>query len=109
MYTDGLSGLGEDPGFFDKGGMFESITQTIASGVKAGTQIYDQVKLYNQAKQNSTAAQQMATSIQQAQAVAQSVPQQYKQQPSFFDSWGIPLLVGGAGLAVIYALTGKKR
>ncbi len=109
MYAHGHTNLGEDPGFFDKGGMFENISNVVAAGVKAGTQVYDQVKLYNQAKQGATAAQQMAASVQQAQAVANSVPQQYQQQPGFLDNWGTPLLIGGIGLAAVFMITSKKR
>ena len=29
MYANGLAGLGEEPGFFDAGGTFESITKPV--------------------------------------------------------------------------------
>lgn len=105
MYANGLAGLGEEPGFFDAGGTFESIAKVIGTGVQQGMKIADQVKLYNQSKQNATAAQQMATSVAQAQQLAYATPigAQPTQPPSFIDSWGLPLLIGGAGLVALFA------
>ena len=50
MYSNGISGLGEEPGFFDAGGTFESIAKVVSSGVQAGLKINDQIKVYNQSK-----------------------------------------------------------
>lgn len=106
MYTDGLAGLGEEPGFFDAGGTFESITKVVASGVQTGMKIADQVKLYNQSKKDATAAQQLATSVQQAQQLAYATPvgAQPVRQSSIFDGWTVPLLIGSAGLVAFVAL-----
>lgn len=108
MYTHGLSGLGEEPGFFDQGGMFESITKLVSTGVSTGLKVADQVKLYNQSKTNASAAQQMATSVAQAQQLAYAVPVGTKQEPGFLDNWGMPLLLGGAGLVALLIFTKKK-
>ena len=104
MYANGLAGLGEEPGFFDAGGTFESITKVVATGVQQGMKIADQVKLYNQSKSNATAAQSLATSVAQAQQLAYSMPvgAQATAAPSAFDGWTIPLLIGGAGLAALF-------
>lgn len=100
MYANGLAGLGEEPGFFDAGGTFESITKVVATGVQQGMKIADQVKLYNQSKTNATAAQQLATSVAQAQQLAYATPIASRpvQTTSAFDGWTIPLLLGGAGI-----------
>ena len=102
MYSHGLAGLGEEPGFFDAGGMFESITKVVGTGVQQGMKIADQVKLFNQSKANATAAQSLATSVAQAQQIAYSMPVG-SQQPakSAMDGWTVPLLIGGVGLAAL--------
>ena len=106
MYANGLAGLGEEPGFFDAGGTFESITKVVASGVQTGMKIADQVKLYNQSKKDATAAQLLATSVQQAQQLAYATPvgAQPVRSTSIFDGWTVPLLIGGAGLIALVAL-----
>ena len=47
----------------------------------------------------------MATSVAQAQQLAYATPvgAQPTQSPSFIDSWGLPLLIGGAGLVALFA------
>ena len=103
MYSNGLAGLGDDPGFFDTGGMFESITKVVGTGIQQGVKIADQVKLYNQSKSNATAAQSLATSVAQAQQVAYALPVGSQQPaPSAMDSWTVPLLIGGVGLAALF-------
>lgn len=104
MYSNGISGLGEEPGFFDAGGTFESIAKVVSSGVQAGLKINDQIKVYNQSKANANAAQSLATSVANAQAVSRSVPVNAQvQDDSMFSGWALPLLIGGVGIVAIMA------
>lgn len=104
MYSNGISGLGEEPGFFDAGGTFESIAKVVSSGVQAGLKINDQIKVCNQSKANANAAQSLATSVANAQAVSRSVPVNAQvQDDSMFSGWTLPLLIGGVGIVAIMA------
>lgn len=105
MYANGSAGLGEDPGFFDAGGAFESIAKVVSTGVQQGMKIADQVKALSQSRKDATAAQQLAASVAQAQQVAHAVPISARpvQSTSIFDGWTIPLLIGGAGLVALVA------
>lgn len=109
MYNSHLNGVGADPEPASPS-LWDSFVNLATKGVQAGFNMYNKVTDLKAAKQQTQAAQQLAAQTQQVALYQQARPgmvQPGMMQPGFMDTWGIPLLIAGAGLVAVAVM--KKK
>lgn len=111
MYNSHLNGVGADPEPASPS-LWDSFVNIATKGVQAGFNMYNKVTDLKAAKQQTQAVQQLAAQAQQVALYQQArpgmVPTGYAAPGGgFMDTWGLPLLIAGAGLVAVAVM--KKK